>query len=287
MRRKQRRKAKDTEARQFVRARIRRANVLTALSFAAIAIIGAIVLGTSLWAANRAFAPNAAVVLYPPVGIWFMLSGMAAVCCAVVCLGPIYSRLLGPPPEIHNFEYSASSAPMPAFLTNLYAAAGSLLLLAALLAVRKFAVFTETALVEQQALEWQRRVSAYSDIREVSMSRYYAPSRGGANGVITSDRALFIWFQDGTRWSPWRSELHLVPGQEHEIAARLTRCCGLSLTYPEDAVGLPPPRAMDRGEKLLWGTGLGVGVIGVALLGWAGLGWRRRHRRERKSAKAG
>ena len=149
-------------------------------------------------------------------------------------------RLLGPKPNFFNWRCSFAAGDLPPFLkiplvlmlVCATAMAGS--------SVRKYVEFCDKGIIEQRALALFPKEHLYSQVRAVTMSHYYSFSRG-RGGYVAPGRALYLFFQDGSRWSARGSDFNLHPAREREIAARVSKLSGVPISYPDAVLDHPQP----------------------------------------------
>ena len=255
-----------------VRRRVTGAIGYTLLYMAVVTLTFIAVLGSLLWKANRLYVELAHpgnLKLFPYGLISFVLGGFIGFCVAVLTCERIHVLLLGPAPTVFSVEYFMATGPMPSMLRKIYMVAAISFCLIAVMNVRKYAVLTNSAIIDQRALALRSAEYPYSDIRQITMSRYFIPaSKYGAGGVSTG-RAMYVWLV-GHRWSLRDSELSAGVVGEERLAQQLAERCHLTVDYPDWVIDLPDPQVVMQRDQLVVGISL-FGIVAFAV-------WRLAHR---------
>jgi hypothetical protein len=210
------------------------------------------ILGTALRVTNRAYATitqTGEIPLYPATAIWFVMAGLIGFCLAFLTCESVNSYLLGPPPPVFSPEYVSAAGPMPRILKRAYVAAVIALCFIAILNVRKHAVLTNSAIVEQRALAFSTTQYRFSDISRITMSRFFIPASKSSRAHISASRSIFLWLRNGDRWSLKDSELFIA--NPESLAEYLATRCNLTVEYPETALDVPDPADVARRTRNL------------------------------------
>ncbi len=238
---------------KLVRRRISRASLLTILYIAAVTAVATGGLGTLLWGANRGYAAiteRGGIQLYPATATWFVMASLIGFCVAFLTCEHFHRLLLGPPPRAFSPEYLLAAGPIPRILRRVYIAAAVSLILIAVLNVRKHAVLTTSAIIDYRVLALSPQQYEYSDVNQITMSRYFIPASKSSRARVSTARSVFVWFRTGKRWSLKDSEL--TAADQEALAEYLAARCGLPIEYPEAVLDVPDPRDVARrGRQVL------------------------------------
>ena len=237
---------------KLVRRSVSRASLLTILYIVAATAVVASCLGMLLWGANRGYAAiteRGEIQLYPATAIWFTMAGLIGFCVAFLTCERFHALLLGPPPGVLSPEYLLAAGSVPRVLRRAYIVALVALSLIAILNVRKHAVLTASAIIEQRALALSPRQYRYSDVDQITMSRYFIPATRYRRAGVSTARSVFVWLRGGKRWSLKDSELTTT--DQEELATYLAARCGLPVEYPEAVLDVPDPKEVARRGRLV------------------------------------
>jgi hypothetical protein len=249
-----------------VRQSVSRAEILTVLYVIAVTAALTCGLGCLLWGANRAYSnllPVQGMRLYPATVIWFMQAFIIGGCVAFLTCERLHARLLGPEPVVFSVEYTMAAGACPGLLKKALALAAFSLSLIAINNIRKHAILTESGIIDQRAMALSAHRYSFSAINRITLSRVYVHPSKSSVGHVSQSRSLFIWFQDGERWSLKDAELH--SNNERSVAELLASRSRHTVEYPDEVVDLPDPVAMARRSWYL-----GVGLLIFLLAGWTG-----------------
>ncbi|MBM3797029.1 MAG: hypothetical protein FJW31_23960 [Acidobacteria bacterium] len=202
-----------------------------------------------LWGLNRLHADvlgPAGETLYPQSGQFVQISFLIAGCVVFLAFSGVYTLLLDGRENVDHPRIIQDFY-MPPVLRNIYRVALVVLLGAAALTTREYAVFPEGSLTEQRAFAVHSDRFVCSDIREVTMSYYYIHGTRGSPGRNSSSRALHVWLKNDSHWSARGYDVAASNERSVRLGQRLAQDCGLTLEYPYSIVDLPKP--LEPGES--------------------------------------
>ena len=191
-----------------------------------------LVLGSLFWIGNYAYSiadGSAEVILRPLPFYWYV----DVLFVAVMLGSTFYDRTASRRLSVRQRRFNV-------WLTCLFA-------ILPLMHVRKHARFSASALVEQRMFALSEDTHRYADMTDIMLARYWILSARGYNGP-SSERSIFIRFNDGTQWSPRDSELHAGEVLSAEIARLISNHTRLPVQYLRPDIVIGQPRATRRRE---------------------------------------
>lgn len=235
--------------------------------FACALVVATLGVGGLLFGLHRLYAADdgtGSIVLSSRAMLWFVGSLPIATCISALTVVRVHEWLLGPPPAFFSVDYFLAKGPLPPFLKiGLHVVLG-ILAAGGLLAVRSHTRLTKSAIVEQGALAIRPRTYAYSEIERITMSRYYVHASRRTSEHITSKRSLFVYFKDGSQWSPGYAEFEDGAVPESALAEHIT-ARGRTDLVPKRSRRLAPTRGSQGRSPLV--AGFAISIAG-ALLVW-------------------
>jgi len=232
--------------------------ILTALGGCALNLLN------SLYVRSQGYA---VMVLRRPASAWFLVAFPIGLLIALM----LHVREIGP--------VRRARKPAPAWVKH---GISWLIVLCSVLALawaRGYVQVTGSAIVEQQAFAWSRTVRPYSDISELTLARYWIYPSRGSRGYPSQDRAVFVVFRDGTRWSLRNIGLESDSSLNLQIAQHLAAQTRLLIGYPDEVVGAPT-KFRSPVPALVVSTLLLVAILTIGRI----LGKRAKRPRHKRSA---
>jgi hypothetical protein len=233
-----------------------RAKLLSAVWLAGVTTILTVVLANLLAIANGAYAklnaPGGYLLLQAPV-MWYMIAAFVGFCVAVLTGERAHSLFLGASPATFGPDSLSTTASPPRMVYGTYRVALVLFSFVAILSVRKYGVLTESAIVDQRAMALSPQEYKYADVSHVTMAFYFMPATKYRPSGISTVRAMYVWLNDGRRWSIKDSELYAPEETQESLAETIAQRCHLAVAYPLEPVGIPNPVELRaRGQKVAW-----------------------------------
>lgn len=225
--------------------RARKARFLTPLFALAIAIAVTLALGFLLDTCNLLWIRmkgEAEAIVRPATLGWFLLAVPLSLGTSILMWDRINNFLLGPPPPNFSLDYVLESNATPPWLLKSVTAVVIGFGLLSALNVRKHARLTEDGIVEQRALSLSENIHSYSRVSSVTMARYHVSSSRDHRSGPSQAPAVFVSFDDGTRWSVKDSELSLDPAVNAEIANRIAEHSRVRVDYSKKIIDQPTPK---------------------------------------------
>lgn len=182
---------------------------------------------------------TADILLYPSPVIFFIMCGFVAFGLASLSAGRVHRYLIGPKPSFWVLEYEIAASSTPSWFRKYVIVSVTLLLMLCILNVRKHAGAGRSGIVEERTLSFTRKFHPYSAIDRVAMSHFYVPATKYSSGHVSKNRSLFVYFKNGTVWSPRESELQTKHISEASLAEYIAERTGVTIVYPDDVLDLP------------------------------------------------